>query len=124
MRIAERQALELWLRNHKVRHADKLATAAMHAVAAQQVRVPGETMAAELIARLATNVIELDKQLTEVDKLIADRFHSHRHSVAEPCDREHIPSHPLPETLMGRPAIQHPSVRWHAGRKAKRQPPN
>ena len=31
-------------------------------------------MAAELIARLATNVIELDKQLTEVDNLIADRF--------------------------------------------------
>jgi len=74
------QALELWLRNNKVRYADKLATAAMHAAAAQQVRVPGETMAAELVARLATNVIELDKQLTEVDKLIADRFHRHHHA--------------------------------------------
>jgi hypothetical protein len=34
-------------------------------------------MAAELIARLAINVIELDKQLAEVDQLIAGRFHSH-----------------------------------------------
>src|SRR5262245_24924320 len=40
-----RHKLELRLRNHKVRHADKLATAAMHAAAAQQTRVPGETMA-------------------------------------------------------------------------------
>jgi transposase len=72
------QELERWLREHKVRNADKLATAAMRAAEAQHVRVPGETMAGELIARLATNVIELDRQLAELDKLIAERFHSHR----------------------------------------------
>jgi transposase len=61
-------------------NADKLATAAMRAAQAQHVRVPGEAMAGELIARLASNVIELDRQLAELDKLIADRFQSHRHA--------------------------------------------
>lgn len=34
-------------------------------------------MAGDLIARLASNVIELDRQLSELDKLIADRLHQH-----------------------------------------------
>jgi hypothetical protein len=72
--------LQLWLREHKVRNADKLATAAMRAAEAQHVRVPGEAMAGELIARLATNLIELDRQLAELDKLIAERFQSHHHA--------------------------------------------
>jgi len=74
------EELERWLRSQKVRHADKLANAAMRAAEAQHVRVPGEAMAGELIARLATIVIELDRQLTEIDKLIADRFHGHPHA--------------------------------------------
>ncbi|MFI6333042.1 IS110 family transposase [Micromonospora chersina] len=75
-----REELERWLRERKVRHANKLATAAIHAAEAQHVRVPGEAMAGELVGRLAANVLDLDRQLTELDKLIADRFHRHHHA--------------------------------------------
>ncbi|WBB70895.1 transposase [Micromonospora sp. WMMD812] len=74
-----REKLELWLRERKVRHANKLATAAIQAAEAQHVRVPGEAMAGELVGRLTANVIDLDQQLAELDKLIADRFHRHHH---------------------------------------------
>lgn len=76
-----REELERWLRERKVRHADKLATTAIHAAEAQHVRVPGEAMAVELVGRLAATVIDLDRQLTELDKLIADRFHRHQHAT-------------------------------------------
>ena len=59
--------LEGWLRHRKVRNADKPA-AAVQAAAAQRTR----------IARLAAYVIELDRQLATVDKLIAKRFRTHR----------------------------------------------
>ncbi|MET8911007.1 IS110 family transposase [Micromonospora sp. NPDC004551] len=75
-----REELERWLRERKVRHANKLATAAIEAAEAQHVRVPGEAMAGELVGRLAATVIDLDRQLTELDKLIADRFHRHHHA--------------------------------------------
>ena len=60
--------LKRWLRHRKVRNADKAAAAAAQAAAAQRTR----------IARLAANVIELDRQLATVDKLIAKRFRTHR----------------------------------------------
>ncbi|GAA4263437.1 IS110 family RNA-guided transposase [Dactylosporangium darangshiense] len=72
--------LALWLRQRQVRNADKLATVAMRAAETQQTRVAGDTTAGELIAQLATTVLELDRQLAELDKLIAERFHSHRHA--------------------------------------------
>ncbi|MEU5529735.1 IS110 family transposase [Micromonospora chersina] len=75
-----REELERWLRERRVRHANKLATAAIEAAEAQHVRVPGEAMAGELVGRLAATVIDLDRQLTELDKLIADRFHRHHHA--------------------------------------------
>jgi transposase len=37
-------------------------------------------MAGDIVARLAANVIDLDRQLAELDKLIADRFHRHRNA--------------------------------------------
>lgn len=72
--------LEGWLRSHKVRGADKLAASAMSAAESQRVRVAGEEVTAILIARLAGSVLELDAQLSDVDKLIGDRFNSHRHA--------------------------------------------
>ncbi len=59
-----REELASWLRERKVRHANKLAAAAIHTAEAQHVRVPGEAMAGELVGRPAANVIDLDRQLT------------------------------------------------------------
>jgi transposase len=72
--------LERWLRERKVRQADKLAAAAINAAGAQRVSVPGQAVAAHVVARLATTVIELDRQLAELDTMIADRFQTHRHA--------------------------------------------
>lgn len=72
--------LEAWLRSRKVRPADKLAAAAVGAAAAQQVRVRGESVAAALVARLAVRVLDLDRQLGELDKLISERFRAHRNA--------------------------------------------
>jgi transposase len=74
------QDLESWLRSRKVRPADKLATAAVQAADAQRTRIRGESVAAILVAGLAANVLELDRQLIELDKLICDRFRAHRHA--------------------------------------------
>ncbi len=73
--------LERWLREHKVRHPDKLATAAITAARGQTVTLPGQAIAAHVVARLAATVIELDRQLAELDKMISDRFHKHRHAA-------------------------------------------
>jgi transposase len=72
--------LEGWLRERKVRQADKLAAAAVNAARSQQVSVPGEAIAAHVVTRLAGTVIELERQLAELDKMIADRFQTHRHA--------------------------------------------
>jgi transposase len=66
--------LERRLREHGVRGPAKLAAAAVRAAEAQQARLPGEAMAAQLIARLANTVVDLDRQLAEVNTLIVDRF--------------------------------------------------
>lgn len=73
--------IERWLREHKVRHADKLATAALNAAGSQSVTLPGEAVAAHVVARLAATVIELQRQLAELDKMISDRFQKHRHAA-------------------------------------------
>jgi len=73
--------IERWLREHKVRHPDKLATAALNAARSQSVTLPGEAVAAHVVARLAATVIELQRQLAELDKMISDRFQKHRHAA-------------------------------------------
>lgn len=72
------QQLERWLRSRKVRRADKLAAAALEAADSQQTRIVAEQLEGALIARLAATVLELDKELAEIDTLISERFRSHR----------------------------------------------
>ena len=55
------------LRNQKVRHADRLAATAIRAAATQHTSVVSEATAAELIARLAQAILDLDRQLAELD---------------------------------------------------------
>jgi transposase len=79
LREIGRAGLVRWLAENKVRGIEKLAVKAMRAAHAQHVRVAGQYMAAPLlIARLARMILDLDRQLSEIDELIAERFRRHR----------------------------------------------
>jgi transposase len=71
------EQLEDWLRQRKVRRADKLAATAIQAATTQRTSVTGQRLEATLIARLATTVLELNQQLAEIDERIATRFQAH-----------------------------------------------
>lgn len=77
IRRTGRARLRTWLGNRKVRGAEALADAAWQAAANQTTVVPGETVIATLIRTLAHEVIGLNEQIAEIDKLIADRFRDH-----------------------------------------------
>ncbi|WP_033223027.1 IS110 family transposase [Kitasatospora phosalacinea] len=70
--------LETWLRNRGVRGAGQIAEAALEAAASQHTSVPGERTAARMVHTLAAQVIALNQQISEMDKLIAARFREHR----------------------------------------------
>lgn len=77
LRRTGRSRLETWLRNRKVRGADTLAQAALEAAERQHTTVPGEKIAAQVIHTLAKEVMGLNEQIAEIDKLIAARFREH-----------------------------------------------
>ncbi|GJF32699.1 IS110 family transposase [Kitasatospora sp. NE20-6] len=77
LRRIGRRRLETWLRNRKVRSFEALAETALEAAARQHTAVPGEKITAQVIHTLATEVMSLNDQITEIDKLIADRFRDH-----------------------------------------------
>ncbi|MER5222034.1 IS110 family transposase [Streptomyces flaveus] len=70
--------LETWLRNRKVHRADQLAAAALQAAEHQHTSLPGEKLTAQLVHTLAKEVMALNQQAAEVDKLIEARFREHR----------------------------------------------
>jgi transposase len=69
--------VEAWLRSQKVKNAAALAIRAVTAATAQHTTLPGQRLAAELVADMAKGVIALDEQLKHTDKLIEGRFHRH-----------------------------------------------
>jgi transposase len=75
-----RAGLETWLRNRKVRNAAVVAATAIDAANAQHTTVPGEQLAADMVARLAHQVLTLNDEISEVDTLIEDRFRQHQHA--------------------------------------------
>jgi transposase len=77
LRRVGRRRLETWLRNRKVRGAEALAQDALEAAEGQQTTVPGEKIAAQVVHTLAKEVMDLNEQLAEIDKLIAARFRDH-----------------------------------------------
>lgn len=77
LRRTGRTRLETWLRNRKVRGADALAETALEAAGRQHTAVPGEKITAQVIHTLAKEVIGLNEQIAEIDKLIAARFREH-----------------------------------------------
>jgi transposase len=64
-----------------VRNAATIAAAAVAAAKTQTVRLPGEEVAAGLVAQLAQEVIALDERIKATDADIEDRFR--RHPLAE-----------------------------------------
>lgn len=64
-----------------VRNAATIAAAALAAAKSQTVRLPGEEVAAGLVAELAGEVVALDDRITSTDTDIEDRFR--RHPLAE-----------------------------------------
>jgi transposase len=77
IRAAGEQGLEAWLRERKVRNAGKLAAAASAAAARQHAVLPAQDMTARLIAAVTREVMALNEQIRDLDKLIEDRFHRH-----------------------------------------------
>ena len=71
--------LETWLRNRHVVRADKLAETAIEAADRQHTSLPGEKLIAEMVHTLAKEVMTLNQQVAEVDKLIEARFRDHHH---------------------------------------------
>ncbi|ADP78645.1 IS110 family transposase [Pseudofrankia inefficax] len=74
--------LEQWLRSQKVRGAAALAATVTAAANSQRTTLPGEQLAAQLVADMAKGVMSLDEQIAQTDTLIEGRFHRHRHAAA------------------------------------------
>lgn len=70
-----------WLKNRKVKSAAALAEAAVEAARSQHTALPGETLAAAMVARIAKGVQALDQEIAELDALIEARFNEHRHAT-------------------------------------------
>jgi transposase len=69
--------LTSWLANRGVRDADSVAAAAVEAAQAQQTALPGEDVAAQIVADLATQILALDDRLKRIDRQIRDAFRTH-----------------------------------------------
>jgi transposase len=80
IRRAGARRLESWLRHHHVRNAAAVAQTAVEAAHSQTIVLPGEDLAAVMVARLAQGVLALDAEIAEVDTLIEARFHQHPHA--------------------------------------------
>jgi transposase len=72
--------IETWLKNRKVKGAAMLAQVAVEAAQAQHTALPGEKLAASMVARLAKGVTALEEEIAELDALIEARFHQHPHA--------------------------------------------
>ena len=72
--------LETWLQNRHARKVSSVAASAVAAAHTQYTAVPGEQLAADLVARLTQEVIDLDAALKEIDVMIEDRFRRHRYA--------------------------------------------
>ncbi|MER7662345.1 IS110 family transposase [Streptomyces sp. NPDC096193] len=72
-----RARLTAWLTNRNVRSADAVAATALEAAQAQQTALPGEDVAAQIVADFAAQILALDDRLKRIDKQIRETFRSH-----------------------------------------------
>jgi transposase len=69
--------LASWLKNRMVRNSGPVAATAIEAAEAQHTSVPGENLAAVIVAKLAREVLALDEEIAETDSLIEGRLRDH-----------------------------------------------
>ncbi|MET8832287.1 IS110 family transposase [Streptomyces sp. NPDC004610] len=72
-----RARLTAWLANRSVRGADAVAATALEAARAQQTGLPGEDVAAQIVADLAAQILTLDDRLKRIDQQVRETFRSH-----------------------------------------------
>jgi transposase len=72
-----RARLTAWLADRSVGGADAVAAIALEAAQAQQTALPGEAVAARIVADLAARILTSDDRLKRVDKQIREAFRSH-----------------------------------------------
>ncbi|MEU5486094.1 IS110 family transposase [Streptomyces mirabilis] len=72
-----RVRLAAWLANRGVRGADAVAATALEAAQSQQTALPNETVGAQIVADLATQVLALEDRLKRIDQQIREIFRSH-----------------------------------------------
>jgi transposase len=77
IRRAGAEGLAAHLREHGARGVDKMATQALQAAEQQSVGLPGETTTALLVKRLAKQLLDLDREIKDTDKLLTSRFRDH-----------------------------------------------
>jgi len=80
LRRAGAARLAAWLRKRKTRNADAVAATAIEAANAQHTVVPGQQLAAAMVARLAKEVMALDTEIGDTETMIEERFRRHRHA--------------------------------------------
>ncbi|GAA1160673.1 IS110 family transposase [Kitasatospora gansuensis] len=72
-----RSRLESWLRRRGVRGAEQVAVKALEVAQAQSSMLPGENIAAGIVADLATQLLALDERIKRLERQIRDTFHAH-----------------------------------------------
>jgi transposase len=77
IRRTGRARLASWLRQRRVRGYASVAARAITAAQAQRITLPGQDIAADIIAELARNLLALDERVTELDTQIAALFAEH-----------------------------------------------
>src|ERR1700757_5007183 len=80
LRRAGAARLAAWLHKRKARNADAVAATAIEAANAQYTVVPGQQLAAAMVARLAKEVMNIDTEIAETETMIEERFRRHRHA--------------------------------------------
>lgn len=69
--------LRAWLAKRKVRSAELVAAAAVAAAKAQRTVVPGQDVAASIVADLATQLLAIGSRISELDARITTTFRAH-----------------------------------------------
>jgi transposase len=79
IRVAEATGLSAYLAEHGAwaPGIPSMVDKALAAATEQTVALPGESVTAPLIARLARQLLELDRDIKDLDKQLADRFAEH-----------------------------------------------
>jgi transposase len=69
--------LTRWLAKRGVRTPEQVAAKAMTAAGAQHTTLPGQAVAAEIVADLATQLLALDERIGRIDKQVTAAFRAH-----------------------------------------------